>query len=157
MSYTGLVFDRDQAQTAAEEFLDEIILFIVHRRAAETRHRRHVIENCAVTLVDKIRVASFFHPLRDSIHRPIERPLFPLRRIRSAIKHLRDAMRIDGQLKRVGAFGTERAFVDGTFRIAFDVDDPAAFDMNQLAAADRAIWADTGHRNGVANSRSFLY
>ena len=66
-------------------------------------------------------------------------------------------MRIDGQLKRVGAFGTERAFVDGTFGITFDVDNSAAFNMDQLAATDRAIWANTGHRNGVTNSRSFRY
>ena len=66
-------------------------------------------------------------------------------------------MWIDGQLKRAGALGTERAFVNGTFGIAFDVDDPAAFDMNQLAAPDGAVRADAGHRNGVANSGSLLY
>ena len=35
MSYPGLIFDRDHAQSAAEELLDQIVLFIIQRRAAE--------------------------------------------------------------------------------------------------------------------------
>jgi len=56
--------------------------------------------------VDKILVASFFHAISYPIHRPIERPLFPMIGIRRAIEDLRYPVRIDGQLKRVGALGT---------------------------------------------------
>ena len=85
VSYAGLIFNRDHAQAAAEEFLNQVILFIIHRRAAQTCHRRQVIENCAVTLFDKICVASFFNAISDPTHRPIERTFFPMIGIGRAI------------------------------------------------------------------------
>ena len=39
MSYPGLVADGDHAQAAGEELLDQVVLFVVERRAAEVRDR----------------------------------------------------------------------------------------------------------------------
>src|SRR4029453_5998347 len=38
MSYPGLVADRHHPQAAAEELLDQVVLFVVERRTAEVGH-----------------------------------------------------------------------------------------------------------------------
>ena len=40
MSYTGLVADANHAQTAGEQLLDQVVLFVVEGRAAEVRDWR---------------------------------------------------------------------------------------------------------------------
>src|SRR5689334_6559821 len=153
MSYARLILDGDDAKPAVAEFLDQVILFVVHRRAAQAHDRRHVVDGLAIFLLDEVAVAGFFDALGDAAHRPIERALFPSVRVRRAVEHLGDAVRIDRELKRVRALRAERAFVDGAFVVAFDVDDLAAFDVDHLAAADRAVRADAWDGDRAANAR----
>jgi len=50
---------------------------------------------------------------------------------------------IADELERIGAFGAERAFVDGAVRVAFNINNLAAFGVDMLGAPDRAVGADT--------------
>ncbi len=52
MSYPGLVGHTDHAQASSEKFLDEIIFFVVERRAAEVADRGGMIDCRAITLRD---------------------------------------------------------------------------------------------------------
>ena len=40
MSYPGLVADGDHPEAAGEQLLDQVVLFVVERRAAQVRDRR---------------------------------------------------------------------------------------------------------------------
>ena len=44
MSYPGLVFDGDDPQAGAEQLLDQVVLLVVQRRAAQRAHVGHGIE-----------------------------------------------------------------------------------------------------------------
>ena len=44
MSYTGLVGYTDHAQASGEQLFDEIIFFVIKRRATEMTYRRGVID-----------------------------------------------------------------------------------------------------------------
>src|SRR5436853_2973776 len=154
MSYTRLILNGDDAEAAVEELLDQIVLFVIHRRAAQAHDGRKIINDLIALLVDKVTVASLLNALGDLVHCPVERALFPMIGERRAIEHLGHAMRIDGQVKSVCAFRTERALVDRAFIVAFDVDDLAAFDIDHLAAADSAVRADALNADRAANAWS---
>src|SRR2546423_1272554 len=126
MSYTRLILDGDDAEAAVEEFLDQIILFVVHGRAAQAHDGRQIVDDLVALLFDKVAFTGFPDALGYTIHRPVERALLPMIGKRRAIKHLGDAMWVNGQLKGVCAFRTERALVDRAFIVALDVDDLAA-------------------------------
>ena len=51
-------------------------------------------------------------------------------------------MRAGDQLERRRAFGTQAAVRDGRSRIAFDIDDLLVLDIDELAAAHRAVRAN---------------
>jgi len=59
---------------------------------------------------------------------------------------------IDVELIDRGALGAQRAFVVGAARIAFDVDDPVAFDLHERRTTDGAEWANTGDRLRIADA-----
>src|SRR5262249_26955058 len=50
--------------------------------------------------------------------------------------------------------GAEGPPADGTFGVAFDVDDLGVADADELAAADRTVRADAGHLAGVGELES---
>src|SRR5262249_21781683 len=121
MSKPGLILYRDQAETSSEKFLDQVILLVVHRRPAETGHRRDVVNRRALVVpLFEIAVARLLDQSRDAIHRPIERALFPMVGVRRSVENLLDAVRVDGELKCVRALRTERALVDRAVVIALD-------------------------------------
>src|SRR3981081_3187235 len=77
-------------------------------------------------------------------------------RVRSAIHRLGNAVRIDGELERVGALWTKRPLVDGTFRIAFDIDDLPVLRVDKLATTDGAVRADTLDFGSAPRARTLL-
>src|ERR1700716_1934732 len=81
--------------------------------------------------------------MRNAVHGPVEWPLLPMVRAGRAVLDRRHACRVDHQAERGSAFRTERASVHGRTGIAFDIDDLACLDVDQLAATDRAIGADS--------------
>jgi hypothetical protein len=54
-------------------------------------------------------------------------------------------------LKSGSAFGAKGALVDGTIRIAFDVDDLAVASGDELATADGTVGTDARHLLGASN------
>src|SRR5881227_1230786 len=112
MSYTRLILDGDDAEAAVEELLDQIVLFVIHRRAAQAHDGRQIVDDLVALLGDKVAVTSLLNALGYAAHCPIERALFPSVGKRRAVEHPGDAMRVDGQLKGVCAFRAERALVD---------------------------------------------
>ena len=113
MSYARLVFNGDYAQATVEELLDQVVLFIIHRRAAQGRNRGEMVHPHAVFfLFYKIGIARLLHPLGDPLHCPFQRAFFPVIGKRGAVQHLGDAMGIDRELKGIGAFGAECTFID---------------------------------------------
>ena len=77
MSYPGLVGHTDHAQASGEKLFDEIIFFVIERRAAEMTYRRRVIDRNAVLLVHKRALARFPNTLGHHVHRALERNLRP--------------------------------------------------------------------------------
>ena len=53
VSYPGLVADADHAQTSTEEFLDQVIFFVIERRPAEMGDGLGVHDGLAVLLLDE--------------------------------------------------------------------------------------------------------
>ena len=152
----GLVFDGDDAQSAAEELFDQVVLLVVEGGAAERAHGDDVVELEALFGgVAEAFLAGFLDASGDAVHGPVERFDFPVIGIRGTVQHMGFAVRIDRKLKDVGAFGAEAAFVDGAFGVAFDVDDFAVFGVDVGAAADGAIGADAVGDGGPAEAGVF--
>ena len=80
MSYPGLVGHTDHAQASGEKLFDEIIFFVIERRAAEMTYRSRVIDRNAVLLVHERALARFPDALGHHVHRALERNLRPLLR-----------------------------------------------------------------------------
>src|SRR5271168_5281299 len=89
----------------------------------------------------EIGVASFFDLPGDPFHRPVERLCLPLVGVRGAIEHLRDAVRVDGELESVRPFRTQSPLVDRTAGIALNVNELTALGVDELTAADGAVRA----------------
>src|ERR1700736_3485619 len=158
MSYSRLVFDRDDTQAAAEQFLDQVVLFDVHRRPAEGRDRRRLVGELAVGgALDEARVAGLLDELSDPVHRPGERTILPVIRVRGPVSDRRQAVRVDQVAIGRRTLRTQGALVDGRVGVAFDVDAALVLHVDQLAAADGTVGTDRGHdRVGVAGARFLL-
>ena len=88
MSDPRLVFDPDHAQAARTQFFDQIIFFVIKRRAAELRERECVIHGGAVRQrAHEGFIARALYETGDPIHRPIEWTLFPAIGVGSAVFH----------------------------------------------------------------------
>src|SRR5258708_36337492 len=125
MSYASLVLDGDDAQ-AAHEFGVRVVPLVVDGRATERKDRRSAHQRLAVGgLFLEGLVAGLLGQLGDAIHGPIERPIFPVVRIRRAILDRRPAAFVDRELVAGGALWTQIALADGRVRVALDVDDLA--------------------------------
>src|SRR5262249_19109753 len=81
----------------------------------------------------------------------------PIGGTRRPIPDLRDAMRVDGELISSGSLGTQGTAVDRAIGVAFDIDNLAVADTDELAAADGAVRADAGHfvRMGKLETAAF--
>src|SRR5262249_12805821 len=149
VSYPGLVLDRDDAERR-EQLLDQVVLFIVERRAAEAADAERPRELDALALAVLGRVlpglgARGDHPVGDHVHRVVERKLLPLGPVRPAVLDPVLPQRALDIPPRRRAFGAEPSARDRAVRIALDVADLALLHVDQLAAADGAIRADRRH------------
>src|SRR5262249_42045788 len=95
-------------------------------------------------------VSRLLYPLRDPVQGPVERPGLPVVGVGGTVQDLGDPVRIDGELKGVGAFGAKGTLVDGTVRVALDVDELPSLGINELAAADGAVGAEAFGDGGAA-------
>src|SRR5207245_1245622 len=78
VSYARLVLDLDGAQRG-EQLLDEVVLLVVERCAAEVREAERASERPAVVVgVLPSTVARVEHAFRDHVHRGVEGELLPL-------------------------------------------------------------------------------
>src|SRR5258708_3701297 len=90
-------------------------------------------------------LARLIDTLRHAVHGPVQRFIFPLRAVRSAIFDRCPAPLIDVQLEACGTFGAEAAAIDRTVLVALNIDDLAIFDVHTLSAANRAVRAYALH------------
>src|SRR5205807_2162113 len=104
VSYTGLVLDTDHAERV-KELGDEIVLLIIQRCSTQRTDGKRVVDRLAlfVRLLES-RLARLVHTLRDAVHRPVERFIFPISAIGRAIFDGRPAILIDHQFKRSRTF-----------------------------------------------------
>ena len=142
VSYAGLVLDLHGAHRG-ERLLDEVVLLVVERRAAEVREPHRAVHAVAV-VVDVLPavLAGGDHALGDHVHRLVELELLPLRPARPAVQHLGQPARLLDELARGRALRAQRPLVDRGARVALDRDELAAARVDDLAAADRAVRAD---------------
>src|SRR5207245_4156033 len=132
MSYSRLVFDGDNTQAATEEFLDQVVLFDIHGGAPQGGDSGCVVDRLAVGgSLDEGLVPSGLDPLRDPVHGPVERTVFPVVRIWGAVANRGDAVGVDHVLVGRGSLGTERALVDRRLGVSLDVDDLLVLDVDE--------------------------
>src|ERR1051325_1083914 len=137
MSNPGLVGDADHPQPGREQFLDEVVLFVVERGAAEVGHAGGVHRG----FVERA-LARLPHPLRDHRRRGVEVELLPLLCARRAVLHLRGPAGMRHQLEARRAFRTEMPARDGRLWITLDADDLPLAVVNELTTSHAAVRAD---------------
>src|SRR5207245_8575382 len=123
MSYPGLVGYADHPQAKSEKFFDQIIFFVVERRAAEMTDRGRMIDRRAVFLMNERAFARFPDAVCHHVHRAIQRNFCPLFRARRAIFHFCLAPIVREQLIRSRAFWTKIPLADRTLPVAYDGDE----------------------------------
>src|SRR6185312_4836544 len=78
VSYPRLVFDLDRPHRG-EQLLDQIVLLVVERRAAEVREPQRAVHAPAVSVgVLPAALARRYDPFGDHVHRALELQLLPL-------------------------------------------------------------------------------
>src|SRR6266700_6106372 len=142
MSYPRLVGYADHPQAESEKFSDEIIFFVVERRAAEMTNRSGMIDRRAVLFVHERTLARLPDAVRHHVHRAIQRNFRPFFRARRAIFHLRFAPIVREQLMRSRAFWTKIPLANRTLRITFYGDELTVLMINELPATNAAVWAN---------------
>src|SRR5205823_12474711 len=109
MSYAGLVLDLDDAERR-HQLLDQVVLFVVQRRAAEIADREGALCRVALfVLLLPVLVAGPEDALDDHLHRVLERELLPRVSVRAAVLDLVLAQRPLHIVLRGGAFRAEAA------------------------------------------------
>ena len=80
-------------EAAAEQLLDQVVLFVVQRGAAERADAERVVHDRAVgQRLDEGLVARLLGELGDALHRPVERLCFPLFGVGRAVQDMVDAL-----------------------------------------------------------------
>src|SRR4051794_14534899 len=140
----GLVLHLDDAQ-GRPELLDEVVLLVVQRRAAEVGDAHRAVGAVPVQLLLPGLPARLDDPVGHHVQRLVQRQPFPVRAVRAAVQDVVAPGRAGGQLERAGALRAESSAVDRRVRIALDLDDLLVLDVHVLGAADPAVWADGFH------------
>ena len=113
VSSSGLVLDRDNSQPAAEQLLDQVVVFNVERRAAQGPHVPHGVQHATFLIACReVRVTRCLDAPGDLVERPVKGSRLPFIRIGGPVKDGLDAMRVDGKEQRVGALGAKGSLVD---------------------------------------------
>src|SRR5262249_23634306 len=139
MSYARLVADRDHPEAAGEQLLEQVVLFVVERRAAQVRDRRALHEGLAVARFLEVAIARAPDAIGDHAHRRLETDLLPLARVRGAVLHARRPGGMREQLERRSAFRTQVSLGDRRLGVALDGDQASLAMEDQLSAADAAV------------------
>src|SRR6185436_1501896 len=128
VSYARLVLDLHGAHRG-ERLLDEVVLLVVERRAAEVREAERAIDAVAAV----VAVLPAVLALGDHVHRRLEVELGPLGRARRPVEDLRQPAGLLDELARGRALGAQRPLVDRRARVALDVDQLAVAGVDDLA------------------------
>src|SRR5262245_17881017 len=151
VSEPGLVFEIHQAE-GPHEFCEEISLFIVQRRTAQTGDRFRAVYDSPVYRRLEGFVAGFFDSRGDPFERPIPTFFLPRLSVRRAVENFLQAPRVVHHLNARRALAAQSAFAYRMTGIAFDVDHLAAFGRDHLAAADAA---ERTHCRGSGGAAGF--
>src|SRR5262245_52148746 len=92
----------------------------------------------------KSLVTRLFDALGNHIHGLVQGDLFPVAASRSAIQGPGATQGIDRELETCSPLGTEGPTIDGTVRVALNINDPAVLHTHEHAAAHRTVGTDTG-------------
>src|SRR5262249_22578414 len=152
--YARLVFDLDDAESR-HELLDGGVFLVVEGGAAEGPDRqRPVGRRPAWGPVAPGLGARPDGPLGGHLPRLGQRELLPAGAVRVPVLDVVLAERAVGVALRGLPLGTETAARDRARRIALDVGDLAALDVDELATTDRAVRTDRlDHVVGVVDPR----
>src|SRR5438067_1083719 len=142
VSYPRLVLDLHDPERGVE-LLEEIVLLVVERRAAEVRDTQRAL-NVFFPLVLLLpgALASFAYALGDHLRGALERDELPLLPARRTIEAVVQPVIAGNELERRRALWAQAAARDGGVFVALDVEDLSCLDVDLLAAADGAVGAD---------------
>src|ERR1022692_1657430 len=119
VSNTGLLFQRNHAQSGAKRFHQQVIVLVGVGAAADHAHRCERVNGAAFgVLLPQGAVAGFLEEVRDAVDGPIPRLLFPMVAARRAIAHVRQTAVVNNVLLERDALGAQAALVDGVVGIA---------------------------------------
>src|SRR4029453_2361768 len=136
---------RDDAERG-EELLDQVVLFVVERCAAERADAEGAIDfQRALAGLDlglPGRLPSRDYAIGDHLHRLLERERFPFGAVGTPVLDPVLAQRARHETLRGRALRAETTARDRACRIALDLRDLVAFGIDELPAADRTVRAD---------------
>src|SRR5204863_1716666 len=142
VSYPGLVLDLDDAERR-HQLLDDVVLLVVERGAPEVADRHRAVRGLSVLgLRLPRRRARLDDPVGAELHRRIEVELFPGVAVGPAVLDLVLAQRALDIALRGLPLRAQPTARDGARGIPLDVRHLAVLDVDELAAADRAVGAD---------------
>src|SRR6185437_1088910 len=142
VSYARLVLDLHDPERDAK-LLDQVVLLVVERRAAEVADCHRAVRGRAVVgQLFPVGRAGLDDPVDDHLHRFVERELLPARAVRPAVLDLVLAQRAPDIRLRGLSLRAEAAARDRAGGVALDVLDLAVLDVDELPAADRAVGTD---------------
>src|SRR5262249_50403270 len=130
---------------------DQIVFFVVERRAAQVSNRRGLHQGLTTTRFLKRSVSALPQAVGDHVYRLIEVQVFPLMRERPPVFDFVQALGVGQQFKARRAVRAEAATGNRRLGIAFNRDKFPVTMKNLLATADCTIRTD---RPG--NLRSFI-
>src|SRR5690606_6738878 len=139
-----------------EQLLDEVVLLIVERRAAQGRDAHGATQRPTVLVGVLPPVpAGLDEAVGDHVDRGVEGQLLPVGRVGGAIEDLGLPARGVDELLAGGALRAQPAAGDRRVGVTLDLDDPLVLDEHALAASHRAVGADAlqyAIRGGCAGS-----
>ena len=104
--------------SAGEQLLDQVVLFVVERRAAEVREAQRAVHSPAVIVsVLPAALARSYDALGDHVHRLLEFQLLPIGAARPPVLDPCEPARLLHQLTRGGALGAQSPLVDRRARV----------------------------------------
>src|SRR5207247_7864295 len=122
-----------------EQLLDQVVLFVVERRAAERRDRERAVERLPVLLVLPRLRARRDDAVGDHVHRVLERQRLPRRSMGWPVLDAILAQRALDEVLRRRALRAEAPARDRALRVALDLRDLPVLDEDQLAAPDGSL------------------
>src|SRR5438477_2709876 len=139
MSYPGLIADADHAQASGEKLLDQVVLFIVERCAAEVSQGGGLHQGFTVASLLKRAVAGLPDAIGNHIHRGFKFDFLPLTGVRGAILYFSQASRVSMKFEGVCALGTKMPTRDRGFGISFNRNQLAILMVGELPTTHAAV------------------